>query len=61
MLGVRAFGMQLLCEQMIGRALRRVSYDPMGEDAEGNPMFEPEYADVLGIPLRRLCASDCAM
>ena len=49
-LGVRAFGTQLLCEQVIGRALRRVSYDPVGVDAAGNPMFEPEYADVLGIP-----------
>jgi len=26
-LGVRAFGTQLLCEQVIGRALRRQSYD----------------------------------
>jgi type III restriction enzyme len=49
-LGVRAFGTQLLCEQVIGRALRRVSYDPVGQDEAGNPMFEPEYADVLGIP-----------
>jgi type III restriction enzyme len=49
-LGVRAFGTQLLCEQVIGRALRRVSYDPVGNDDAGNPMFEPEYADVLGIP-----------
>jgi type III restriction enzyme len=49
-LGVRAFGTQLLCEQVIGRALRRVSYDPLSDDAQGNPMFEPEYADVLGIP-----------
>jgi type III restriction enzyme len=35
---------------VIGRALRRVSYDPVGTDAAGNPMFEPEYAEVLGIP-----------
>jgi type III restriction enzyme len=49
-LGVRAFGTQLLCEQVIGRALRRVSYDPTGANEAGNPMFEPEYADVLGIP-----------
>ena len=27
-LGVRAFGTQLLCEQVIGRALRRQSYEP---------------------------------
>ena len=44
-LGVRAFGTQLLCEQVIGRALRRQSYDP---NAEG--VFDVEYADVLGIP-----------
>jgi len=44
-LGVRAFGTQLLCEQVIGRALRRQSYDL---NAEGK--FDVEYADVLGIP-----------
>lgn len=49
-LGVRAFGTQLLCEQVIGRALRRVSYDPVGTDDAGNAMFGPEYAEVLGIP-----------
>ena len=31
-LGVRAFGTQLLCEQVVGRALRRQSYDMNGED-----------------------------
>jgi type III restriction enzyme len=44
-LGVRAFGTQLLCEQVIGRALRRQSYD-LNEDGQ----FNVEYADVLGIP-----------
>ena len=44
-LGVRAFGTQLLCEQVIGRALRRQSYD-LNEDN----LFCVEYADVLGIP-----------
>ena len=44
-LGVRAFGTQLLCEQVIGRALRRQSYDLNEED-----VFDVEYADVLGIP-----------
>ena len=44
-LGVRAFGTQLLCEQVIGRALRRQSYD-VNEDG----LFDVEYADVLGIP-----------
>jgi len=44
-LGVRAFGTQLLCEQVIGRALRRQSYD-LNEDG----LFDVEYADILGIP-----------
>jgi len=44
-LGVRAFGTQLLCEQVIGRALRRQSYE-LNQDG----LFNVEYADVLGIP-----------
>ena len=44
-LGVRAFGTQLLCEQVVGRALRRQSYELNGKDR-----FTVEYADVLGIP-----------
>ncbi|MCC6242128.1 MAG: DEAD/DEAH box helicase family protein [Gemmatimonadaceae bacterium] len=44
-LGVRAFGTQLLCEQVIGRALRRQSYE-LNEEG----LFDVEYADVLGIP-----------
>jgi type III restriction enzyme len=44
-LGVRAFGTQLLCEQVIGRALRRQSYDLNEEQ-----LFDTEYADILGIP-----------
>ena len=44
-LGVRAFGTQLLCEQVIGRALRRQSY---AVNEQG--LFNVEYADVLGIP-----------
>ena len=44
-LGVRAFGTQLLCEQVIGRALRRQSYD-LNEES----LFNVEYADILGIP-----------
>ncbi|MGP1679328.1 MAG: BPTD_3080 family restriction endonuclease [Burkholderiales bacterium] len=44
-LGVRAFGTQLLCEQVIGRALRRQSYELNEDD-----LFNVEYADVLGIP-----------
>ena len=44
-LGLRAFGTQLLCEQVIGRALRRYSYDLNEQE-----LFNVEYADVLGIP-----------
>src|SRR6516165_7240537 len=44
-LGVRAFGTQLLCEQVVGRALRRQSYD-----ANEEGLLNPEYADVLGVP-----------
>jgi type III restriction enzyme len=44
-LGVRAFGTQLLCEQVIGRALRRQSYE-LNEEG----LFNVEYADVFGIP-----------
>ena len=42
---MRAFGTQLLCEQVIGRALRLQSYD-VNEDG----LFDVEYGDVLGIP-----------
>jgi len=44
-LGIRAFGTQLLCEQVIGRALRRQSYELNDEG-----FFNVEYADVFGIP-----------
>jgi type III restriction enzyme len=48
-LGVRAFGTQLLCEQVIGRALRRQSYE-LNEDGPDKGLFNVEYADVFGIP-----------
>jgi type III restriction enzyme len=44
-LGVRAFGTQLLCEQVVGRALRRMSY---ATNVHGH--FDPEYAEVYGVP-----------
>lgn len=46
-LGVRAFGSQLLCEQVVGRGLRRRNY-ATNEDG----YFEPEYANVYGIPFQ---------
>ncbi|MDY3555757.1 DEAD/DEAH box helicase family protein [Gemmata sp. JC717] len=44
-LGVRAFGTRLLCEQVMGRGLRRMSY-AVGDDG----MLAPEYADIFGVP-----------
>lgn len=44
-LGIRAFGSQLLCEQVVGRGLRRRSY-AANEDGK----YEPEYAEVYGVP-----------
>jgi type III restriction enzyme len=44
-MGLRAFSSQLLCEQVVGRGLRRVSYD-IGEDG----FFEPEYVNIFGVP-----------
>lgn len=64
--GIRAFGSQLLCEQVVGRALRRQSYDLIPYDSLGreinrkdlhryNPenityKFPPEYARIIGVP-----------
>ncbi|MGH8763474.1 MAG: BPTD_3080 family restriction endonuclease [Nitrosospira sp.] len=45
-MGLRAFTSQLLCEQVIGRGLRRVSYD---KDESGH--FLPEYVNIFGVPL----------
>ena len=44
--GLRAFGSQLLCEQVVGRGLRRMDYTP---DPETGLLTE-EYVDVYGIP-----------
>ena len=44
-MGLRAFSSQLLCEQVVGRGLRRTSYD-VGKDG----LFEPEYVNIFGIP-----------
>jgi type III restriction enzyme len=45
-MGVRAFGTQLLCEQVVGRGLRRVSYEVDPKTG----FFPVEYAEVLGVP-----------
>lgn len=66
--GVRAFGSQLLCEQVAGRALRRQNYNLVAYDKEGNEIdpknikkykkenivykFPPEYAHIIGVPFK---------
>lgn len=55
-LGVRAFGTQLLCEQVVGRGLRRMSHATTDRTLEidGKQVtfesYEPEYAEVYGVP-----------
>ncbi|WP_295431961.1 BPTD_3080 family restriction endonuclease [uncultured Thiodictyon sp.] len=59
-LGVRAFGTQLICEQVIGRGLRRMSYEPEPQtvlvDGESVTFdaFPVEYAEVYGVPFEFL-------
>jgi type III restriction enzyme len=45
-LGLRAFGSQLLCEQVVGRGLRRMDYTP----DPANGLLTEEYVDVYGVP-----------
>lgn len=61
-MGIRAFGSQLLCEQVAGRALRRMNYDLEAYDKDGSPTtdrrkavsykFPPEYAHIIGVPFK---------
>ena len=44
-LGLRAFSSQLLCEQVVGRGLRRSSYDDLSQ---------AEFVDVYGIPFQAI-------
>ena len=48
-MGLRAFKSQLLCEQVVGRGLRRTSYD-----LNSNGLFDPEYVCILGVPFAGL-------
>jgi len=53
-MGLRAFTSQLLCEQVIGRGLRRVGYDTetvLCPDGVERQLFIPEYVNVFGVPL----------
>jgi len=45
-MGLRAFSSQLLCEQVVGRGLRRTSYelDPK------SGLFDAEYVNIFGVP-----------
>jgi type III restriction enzyme len=45
-MGLRAFSSQLLCEQVVGRGLRRTSYDVDKESG----LFLPEYVNIFGVP-----------
>ena len=45
-MGLRAFSSQLLCEQVVGRGLRRTSYDVNQQTG----LFEPEYVNIFGVP-----------
>lgn len=45
-LGLRAFGSQLLCEQVVGRGLRRIDYTPDPETG----LLREEYVDIYGVP-----------
>jgi type III restriction enzyme len=45
-MGLRAFTSQLLCEQVVGRGLRRTSY----EVNQQTGLFEPEYVNIFGVP-----------
>jgi type III restriction enzyme len=45
-MGLRAFSSQLLCEQVVGRGLRRTSYDVNPQTG----LFEPEYVNIFGVP-----------
>ncbi len=50
-MGIRAFGSQLLCEQVVGRALRRTNY-VVSEKGKNKGKFLPEYAHVIGVPFQ---------
>lgn len=45
-MGLRAFSSQLLCEQVVGRGLRRTAY----EVNEETGLYEPEYVNIFGVP-----------
>ncbi len=54
-MGLRAFSSQLLCEQVVGRGLRRTSYDVNPKTG----LFEPEYVNIFGVPFTFLPHEGC--
>lgn len=53
-MGLRAFSSQLLCEQVVGRGLRRTSYEINPE----TKLFDPEYVNIFGVPFTFLPHED---
>lgn len=53
-MGLRAFSSQLLCEQVVGRGLRRVNY----EINEETGLFDPEYVNIFGVPFSFIPSED---
>ena len=53
-MGLRAFTSQLLCEQVVGRGLRRTEYEVNPETG----LFEPEYVNIFGVPFTFLPHED---
>jgi type III restriction enzyme len=53
-MGLRAFSSQLLCEQVVGRGLRRTSYELNPETG----LFDPEYVNIFGVPFTFLPHED---
>lgn len=53
-MGLRAFTSQLLCEQVVGRGLRRTSYEINPE----SKLFDPEYVNIFGVPFTFLPHED---
>jgi type III restriction enzyme len=53
-MGLRAFTSQLLCEQVVGRGLRRTSYEVNKE----TNLFEAEYVNIFGVPFTFLPHED---
>jgi type III restriction enzyme len=45
-MGLRAFTSQLLCEQVVGRGLRRTSYEVNPETG----LFDPDHVNIFGVP-----------